>query len=152
MKSYGFLGPEIHRGWVLWATRNPYEFILFLSGSDTIWLYIVSGPGDKSKIRLVSYQMALWVQNGFWTALKQYNFVWLSGPGDKSKIGLVSYHKSLWTQMAFKRLWNNMNLYVSAPGNRSKMGPASYHTPYVCLRRLRSFETVWIRMVVWPRN
>ena len=28
---------------------------------------------------------------GFWTALTQYEFIWLSGPGNKSKMGAVSY-------------------------------------------------------------
>ena len=74
-ESYGFLGPEINRRWVLWAIRNPYAVILFLSGSQTVWLCIFPGPGYESKMGPVSYQMSLWthmVFEWFWNTMTLY--------------------------------------------------------------------------------
>ena len=108
MDVYGSLGAEINRWWILWASRHPIN----LQGAWTAlkqheFIYFF-GPGHKSKMGPVSYQMFSMNSYGLRTALAHYDFVRFSGPGDNSKIGLVSYGtpcESMWFLSGFETMW-----------------------------------------------
>ena len=147
MKLYVFLGPEIHRRWVLWATRNPYEFILFWSASEAVWLCIVPGPGDKSKMGLVSYQMSLWLHMVFvwlWNNMTLYGCL---GPEINRRWvlwAIRSPYELIWFLNGFETIW--MYTFLPPEINQRWVLPAITHptSNYGVCALLKLYEFGWL--------
>ena len=84
--------------YVIWTPLKQYGYICFL------------GP-EISRTRLlwdIKHSTNLY---GFWTGLKQCEFIWFSGRRNKSKMGPVSYHtpyKVVRLVNSFETIWIHM--------------------------------------------
>ena len=111
MAWYGFLGPETNRRWVVWAISTPSKFVCLLNTFETIRIHMFLGP-DIIRTRVLWDIKHITNLYGFWTGLKQCEFIWVFGAQKWIEDGSCQLSHTLQICTACERLRNNMNSYV----------------------------------------
>ena len=132
---------------------TPYRCIRLLDSFEQVWIHMVVWAREYIEDGSCEISEILMHWHGFCTDLEQYQFIWLSGPGNKSKMGPVSYQTSFKLYTPFEPLWSNMNWYgFLGPETNRRWALWAISKPYQFLRRLNSFDTVWIHVFVGARK
>ena len=126
MTWYGFLGPETNRRWVVWAISTPSKFVCLLNTFETIRIHMFLGP-DIIRTRVLWDIKHITNLYGFWTGLKQCEFIWVFGAQKWIEDGSCQLSHTLQICTACERLRNNQYEFIcySGLGNKSKMGVVS---------------------------